>query len=94
MVQLISDHFDPLSSAIAPSEDETLEQRTARLKAEEQAKKLSDDIDKFLKYGNSMQEGHRKKPTAVKVLLLGQSECGKSTALKSTSAFPQFDNSK
>lgn len=94
MVQLIPDHLDPLASAIAPSKDETLEERTTRLKAEEQAKKHSDDIDKFLKCGDNAQEGHRKKATAVKVLLLGQSECGKSTALKSTSTFPQNDNGK
>jgi hypothetical protein len=96
MVQLIPkppsndglSQLDPLACAIAPAKDETPEQRIARLQAEEQAKKLSDDIDKFLKKSaasGDYLDGHRKKAMAVKVLLLGQSECGKSTALKSTS---------
>lgn len=76
--------FDPLACAIAPSPDETPEQRIARLKAEERAKKLSDEIDKFLKKtaNSDFVDGHRRKATAIRILLLGQSESGKSTALK------------
>jgi len=55
-----------------------LEQRDARLRAEEEAKKRSDKIDRELKEG----EKERRRKKVVKVLLLGQSESGKSTTLK------------
>jgi guanine nucleotide-binding protein alpha-1 subunit len=71
---------DPLAAALLPPPDETPEQREQRLLAEYQAKKVSDGIDEMLR-----QEGSRRKKAAgseVKVLLLGQSESGKSTTLK------------
>lgn len=90
MVQILpkattNDHIDPLSYAIAPAINESPEERINRLKAEEQAKKLSDDIDRFLKKSAIGTDGTGKKSQSVKVLLLGQSESGKSTALKSAS---------
>ncbi|KAG5219673.1 G-alpha-domain-containing protein [Salix suchowensis] len=70
---------DPLSAALAPPPGETLEQKELRLKAEAEAKRISDGIDDMIR-----QERHdRKRGRAeVKVLLLGQSESGKSTTLK------------
>ncbi|THH26385.1 hypothetical protein EUX98_g7798 [Antrodiella citrinella] len=69
---------DPLTLAISPPPDETPEQREERLKEEAKARKISDDIDEEIKAAKNTQ---KKKPN-VKVLLLGQSESGKSTTLK------------
>ena len=72
---------DPLATVLAPPPDETPEERALRIKTEENAKKLSEDIDKYLKRDG--EEAAKKKATSVRLLLLGQSESGKSTALKS-----------
>ncbi|KAL4250269.1 P-loop containing nucleoside triphosphate hydrolase [Abortiporus biennis] len=69
---------DPLAVALLPPANETPEERERRLRAEEDAKKRSDNIDKMLKEG----ERRSRKKKVVKVLLLGQSESGKSTTLK------------
>lgn len=69
---------DPLTLALAPPPNETEAQREARLKAETEARRVSDRIDEQLKAERAALR--RKKP--VKVLLLGQSESGKSTTLK------------
>lgn len=74
---------DPLSAAIAPPPDETPEERERRLRAEEEARRRSESIDRMLKEGERAQ---RRKKT-VKVLLLGQSESGKSTTLKRESLY-------
>ncbi|KAH9923126.1 G-alpha-domain-containing protein [Epithele typhae] len=68
---------DPLTAALQPPPNETPEQRDARLRREDDAKKRSEDIDRMLR----REDKHRRKK-AVKVLLLGQSESGKSTTLK------------
>ena len=54
------------------------EQREARLLQEEEARKRSENIDRMLRHDDKR---NRRKKT-VKVLLLGQSESGKSTTLK------------
>ena len=67
-----------------PPSDETPAQKEKRLMAELQAKKVSDGIDEMIR-----QESKKKKASAsseVKVLLLGQSESGKSTTLKRESS--------
>lgn len=69
---------DPLSAALLPPPNESPEDREKRLKAEAEAKKRSDNIDRMLREGE--RQNRRKK--VVKVLLLGQSESGKSTTLK------------
>lgn len=69
---------DPLAAALAPPPNEAPEERERRLNAEAEAKKRSDNIDKMLREGE--RQNRRKK--VVKVLLLGQSESGKSTTLK------------
>ncbi|OBZ68480.1 Guanine nucleotide-binding protein alpha-4 subunit [Grifola frondosa] len=69
---------DPLAAALLPPANETPAQREQRLRAEEEAKRRSENIDKMLR---DDEKGKRRKKT-VKVLLLGQSESGKSTTLK------------
>ncbi|KIL57705.1 hypothetical protein M378DRAFT_27866 [Amanita muscaria Koide BX008] len=70
---------DPLSYAIRPPQHETPEERMARLRREQEAQYISDRIDEELQ---RQEAAERKAPKAVKVLLLGQSESGKSTTLK------------
>lgn len=69
---------DPLSAAIAPPPNETPAQRERRLREEEAARRHSESIDLMLK----RDERAQRKKKVVKVLLLGQSESGKSTTLK------------
>ncbi|KAG6910377.1 hypothetical protein DXG01_011092 [Tephrocybe rancida] len=71
---------DPLTLALAPPPDETPEQRQAREYAEAQAKKVSDEIDEQIR---KEKEGDKRKKKPVKLLLLGQSESGKTATLKS-----------
>jgi guanine nucleotide-binding protein subunit alpha len=70
---------DPLAAALLPPPNETLEEREVRQKRENDAKEMSARIDEQIR-----QDGiERKKSRAeVNVLLLGQSESGKSTTLK------------
>ena len=70
---------DPLAVALLPPPDESPIDREVRLKAEIDAKKVSDSIDDMLRQERIDQ---KKSKAAVNVLLLGQSESGKSTTLK------------
>ncbi|KAI1787370.1 G-protein alpha subunit [Ganoderma leucocontextum] len=69
---------DPLSRLLAPPPNETPENREIRLQLEAEARQISDRIDDQLK----AERAALKKNRPVKVLLLGQSESGKSTTLK------------
>ncbi|KAK2460385.1 hypothetical protein APHAL10511_007550 [Amanita phalloides] len=69
---------DPLTLALAPPPNETHEQRLAREAAEAEAKRVSDEIDEQLR--KEKERERKKKPT--KLLLLGQSESGKTATLK------------
>ena len=69
---------DPLTLAAMPPSNETPTERERRLKEEAEAKRVSDAIDAQLKEERLQQ----KRQKEVKVLLLGQSESGKSTTLK------------
>jgi guanine nucleotide-binding protein subunit alpha len=69
---------DPISAALRPPSNESPTDRERRLKAEADAKKISDDIDEMIK----AEKNGKRKEKAIKVLLLGQSESGKSTTLK------------
>ncbi|RPD63398.1 G-protein alpha subunit [Lentinus tigrinus ALCF2SS1-7] len=69
---------DPLSRLLAPPPNETAEERETRLQLEAEARQISDRIDEQLK----AERAALKKNRPVKVLLLGQSESGKSTTLK------------
>ncbi|KAI0053196.1 G-alpha-domain-containing protein [Auriscalpium vulgare] len=70
---------DPLSLLVAPPPDEDPVAREARLRSEMEARRISDQIDEEL-----AQErlAARRGPRPIKLLLLGQSESGKSTTLK------------
>ncbi|KAJ6541761.1 guanine nucleotide binding protein, alpha subunit [Mycena capillaripes] len=71
--------LDPIANAIAPPQNESSEERELRVQKERAAKQVSDAIDAEL----SREQAHEKKrPKPVKILLLGQSESGKSTTLK------------
>ncbi|KAF8576685.1 G-alpha-domain-containing protein [Ramaria rubella] len=69
---------DPLNRALAPPEGETQEEAEVRILQEKAALKISEDIDRTLRLELQAAKKHR----CVKVLLLGQSESGKSTVLK------------
>jgi predicted Ser/Thr protein kinase len=64
---------------LVPPPNETVSEREVRLKAELDAKKISDSIDDMLHQERSEKKKLRPE---VNVLLLGQSESGKSTTLK------------
>jgi guanine nucleotide-binding protein subunit alpha len=59
---------DPLSIAIAPPPDETLEQRLVREAAEAEAKRISDEIDEQIRRD---REHIKKVKKPMKLLLLG-----------------------
>ncbi|KAI0824950.1 G-alpha-domain-containing protein [Trametes gibbosa] len=73
------DPDDPLTAAIAPPAGESAEERAVRLSKEAEAKQISDAIDERLKEERAASK--RLRPS-FKLLLLGQSESGKSTTLK------------
>jgi len=75
--RLSPEDADPLS--IQPPIFETLDERNARLEMEQHAKAVSDAIDEELEK-QRVDEKKGQKP--IKILLLGQSESGKSTTLK------------
>ncbi|TFL00909.1 guanine nucleotide binding protein, alpha subunit [Pterulicium gracile] len=68
---------DPLDAVLRPPPDETNEQRALRIASEEHAKAVSEEIDAAIR-----AEQQRRKKRVVKLLLLGQSESGKSTTLR------------
>ncbi|KAG6820150.1 hypothetical protein H0H93_004732 [Arthromyces matolae] len=70
---------DPLAAALLPPPNESPIQRELRIKAETEARRVSDSIDEMIRQERSQRK--RAKPE-VNVLLLGQSESGKSTTLK------------
>jgi hypothetical protein len=76
-------HSDPLTAALQPPPDETPDQRQQRLYDEAEAKRVSDGIDEMIQ--SERNEKRKAWKNEVKVLLLGQSESGKSTTLKRTS---------
>ena len=67
-----ADSDDPLTRALAPPEDETAEARDARLRAEAEARRVSDAIDEQL----GRERAALRKRKLMKMLLLGQSESG------------------
>ena len=76
----MADDFDPLTEALKPPPNETEPQRAARLREEAEALRVSKEIDAMIAEENRMHDWRKK---ALKVLLLGQAESGKSTVLKS-----------
>ncbi|KAH8116185.1 G-alpha-domain-containing protein [Phellopilus nigrolimitatus] len=63
---------------MAPPPNETPEERTSRIQQEEEATRISEAIDESLK----LERQQARKRKLVKLLLLGQSESGKSTTLR------------
>ncbi|TFK81822.1 G-alpha-domain-containing protein [Polyporus arcularius HHB13444] len=70
---------DPLSAALEPPPNETPAERWAREQAEAQARRISEQIDDQIK---AERLALKKRKPPIKVLLLGQSESGKSTTVK------------
>jgi guanine nucleotide-binding protein subunit alpha len=60
---------DPLTLALMPPPDETLEERQVREAAEAEAKRVSDEIDEQIK---RERENERRRKRPVKLLLLGE----------------------
>lgn len=81
-VDMDNSGFDPLAEAIKPPNNESESEKTKRLREEADAIKLSKEIDAKIAEENRLQDWRKK---ALKVLLLGQAESGKSTVLKSMS---------
>ncbi|KAF8205858.1 guanine nucleotide binding protein, alpha subunit [Mycena galopus ATCC 62051] len=73
------DETDPISWALAPPQNESPEDQQSRLLMERAAKLASDEIDAQLQ---RERQQSKRLPKPVKILLLGQSESGKSTTLK------------
>jgi hypothetical protein len=71
---------DPLTMALIPPPDESPIEREQRLRAEQDARKHSDNIDTMLR--QERVDKRRIRQQEINVLLLGQSESGKSTTLK------------
>jgi guanine nucleotide-binding protein alpha-1 subunit len=72
---------DPFEAVLRPPPDETPAERDARIRAEKNAKQVSDTIDEQLR---AERTDLKKNKADVRILLLGQSESGKSTTLKRT----------
>lgn len=63
---------DPLARAIAPPSNESQHQRELRMRAEQEAQRISDAIDEEL---NRQRIADKKSPKPIKILLLGPSTC-------------------
>ena len=75
---------DPFNRALEPPAGETPLARDERLKRELAAKAHSDDIDEQIR---REKVALKRQKQAIKILLLGQSESGKSTTLKRASSY-------
>lgn len=76
---------DPFEAVLRPPQGETSAQRDARVLAEQLAKRASDAIDEQLR---AERVELKKNRPDVRILLLGQSESGKSTTLKRRCSSP------
>ncbi|KAI0338804.1 G-alpha-domain-containing protein [Trametopsis cervina] len=70
---------DPLAAALQPPPDESPEQRARREQQQREATRVSLEIDQGIQEAKKAYDRRKK---AVKILLLGQAESGKSTTLK------------
>lgn len=66
-----ADH-DPLDAILRPPLDETPEEKACRIAQEEEARRVSMEIDESIR----LERIARKKMRVVRLLLLGQSESG------------------
>lgn len=67
------DSYDPLAIFTRPPANETPEARSIRLQQEAEAQRVSDAIDESLR---AERAAMRRQRSAIKMLLLGQSESG------------------
>ncbi|OSX55882.1 hypothetical protein POSPLADRAFT_1063362, partial [Postia placenta MAD-698-R-SB12] len=74
-----ADADDPLTRALQPPPDESPDDRDARLQQQRAAQAVSHEIDQTLQEDKKAYDRRKK---AIKILLLGQAESGKSTTLK------------
>ncbi|KAJ7040578.1 G-protein alpha subunit [Mycena alexandri] len=79
---------DPFAAHLAPPEGETAEERALRIAAAQDAEKTSRQIDEVLAQSEKLLN---KKKRDVKILLLGQSESGKTSVYDFT---PQYFDSE
>ncbi|TFK49298.1 G-alpha-domain-containing protein [Heliocybe sulcata] len=77
-IRAVGNSDDPFESMLRPPSGETADQKADRIRREEEAKRISQAIDESLK----QERIERKKRRVVRLLLLGQSESGKSTTLR------------
>ncbi|KAH9858648.1 G-alpha-domain-containing protein [Lenzites betulinus] len=70
---------DPLAVAIEPPPNETSAERWAREQREAEARRISEQIDEQIR---AEKQAMKKRKPPMKLLLLGQSESGKSTTVK------------
>ncbi|KAH7886654.1 G-protein alpha subunit [Phlebopus sp. FC_14] len=70
---------DAWSSSFRPSPNETLQEKMDRISKQQEAARISKEIDDTIEKSKKILE---KRNRAVKVLLLGQAESGKSTMLR------------
>ncbi|KAG8751427.1 hypothetical protein FRC14_007916 [Serendipita sp. 396] len=79
----MNDISDPLTRHLMNSRGaETEQDRIIREKAEREALKRSKEIDEWIQKEKNTKDKERKKRKTSKILLVGQSESGKSTTLK------------
>ncbi|CCA72834.1 related to guanine nucleotide-binding protein alpha-4 subunit [Serendipita indica DSM 11827] len=79
----MNDISDPLTRQLMQEREmETADQAAARERAEREALKRSREIDEWLQKERSDKSKDRKRRKVAKILLVGQSESGKSTTLK------------
>ncbi|KAK7685083.1 hypothetical protein QCA50_011920 [Cerrena zonata] len=79
VTRLSNEGDDPFSVFMKPPPHETDDEKADRLRREADEKRTSDQIDEHLK---AERAAMKKRKTDIKLLLLGQSESGKSTTLK------------
>ncbi|KAH9927896.1 G-protein alpha subunit [Amylocystis lapponica] len=75
----VSEADDPLAQALQPPPDETPDDRAVRLQQQQEAQRVSHAIDEDIQESKKAFDRRKK---AIKILLLGQAESGKSTTLK------------
>jgi guanine nucleotide-binding protein alpha-1 subunit len=63
-------HDDPLSQALMPPEDESPEDRALRMEKQQEATRISREIDESIQ---ESKKAYEKRKKAIKVLLLGES---------------------
>ncbi|KIK97824.1 hypothetical protein PAXRUDRAFT_824549 [Paxillus rubicundulus Ve08.2h10] len=77
--RIITQDSDAWSSMFRPPQDETIEEKKDRIARQQEANRISREIDEGIERSKKLLEKRKK---AIKVLLLGQAESGKSTMLR------------